>query len=640
MPDNRVFGQNLFATKTPTDQPYRYALWRYFVALGVLVLGLLYAMPNLYPPDHAVQIETDNAQLVIGTKFTAQARDLLEGEGIRVKRAALTRRGAQIHLFDDLDQIRAKDLLESRLNPVGMERQFIIALNLAPTTPQWLRDIGSKPMTLGLDLAGGIHFVLQVDMQSAIAKQLQDEVEKATSILRDENIRYIPGEDFVNDMGLQIPFIDENRRAEALTILEQSYGPPNYAMEEAETSGFPAVSISLTQDRLDEIEDAAIEQNLTGLRNRVNELGVAEPLVQRLGGSRIVIELPGVQDSSEAKRILDKFATLEFRLEASATERPSLIEILPYRGVNVRLLKENIVTGDNVTNAQQARDPESSLPQVNMQFDSIGGERINRATAPNIGRRMAIIFIEQRPVVVHTVVDGERVETTKIETTRRLISVATIQGALGYNSRITGISMRDAQELAILLRAGALAAPMYFVEERTVGASLGDENIDRGMLAVAIGLALVLVFMIVYYKAFGVIADICLTMNMIVLVAIMSLLGATLTLPGIAGVVLTVGMAVDANVLIFSRIREELKRAAPTVAIQNGYDRAFVTILDANVTTLFVALILLAIGSGPVAGFAVTLSIGIITSMFTSIFVSRGLVYLIYGNRIVRKIWI
>ena len=640
MPENRVFGQNLFGTRTPSDQPYRYPLWRYLFALFVLVFGVLYALPNLFPPDHALQLETDNAEVVIGTRFTSQVRDLLEGEGIPVKRAALTQRGCQIHLNNDVDQLRAKDVLESRLNPVGMERQFIIALNLAPTTPQWLRDLGSKPMTLGLDLAGGIHFVLQVDMQSAIAKQLRDESDKATSILREQNIRYTPGEDFVSELGVQIPFADEARRDEAMTLLEDSYGAPNYTIEESTFNGAPAVLIALTQDRLNEIEDAAIEQNLSGLRNRVNELGVAEPLVQRLGGSRIVIELPGVQDSSEAKRILDKFATLEFRLEASANDRPSQIEILPYEGVDVRLLKENIVTGDNVTNAQQARDPETSLPQVNMQFDSIGGERINRATAPNIGRRMGIIFIEQRPVVVNDIVDGERVERTKIETTRRLISVATIQGALGYNSRITGISMRDAQELAILLRAGALAAPMYFVEERTVGASLGEENIDRGMLAVVVGLAMVLVFMIVYYKVFGLIADICLTMNMVVLIAIMSLLGATLTLPGIAGIVLTVGMAVDANVLIFSRVREELKRSAPAAAIKNGYDRAFVTILDANITTLFVALILLAIGSGPVAGFAVTLSIGIVTSMFTSIFVSRGLVHLVYGNRAVRKIWI
>ena len=638
-PDQGI-GQSLFGNRPPPDQPYRYPLWRYLLALLVFVLGAIYALPNLYPPDHAVQIETDNASTVIGSRFTKQVRDLLETEGIPVKRASVTQRGCQIHLTSDEDQLRAKDFLERRLNPVGMERQFIIALNLAPTTPQWLRDMSSKPMTLGLDLAGGIHFVLQVDMQSAIAKQLNDEADKATALLRDANIRYLTGEDFVTDGGVQIPFADLSRRSEAFAILEETYGPPNYVIEEVEAFGAPAVLISLTQDRLDEIEDAAIEQNLTGLRNRVNELGVAEPLVQRLGSSRIVIELPGVQDSSEAKRILDKFATLEFRLEARVDDRPSQVEILPYQGVDVRLLKENIITGDNVVDATPGRDPDTSLPQVNMSFDSIGGQRINDATAPNVGRRMGIIFIEQRPVIVTEVVDGERVERTKIETSRRLITLPTIQAALGYNSRITGVTVRESQDISLLLRAGALAAPMYFVEERTVGASLGEENINRGMLAVTIGLALVLVFMIVYYKYFGLIADICLAMNMIVLVAVMSVLEATLTLPGIAGIVLTVGMAVDANVLIFSRIREELKKSAPAVAIKNGYDRAFVTILDANITTLFVALILLAIGSGPVAGFAVTLSIGIVTSMFTSIFVSRGLVHLIYGNRPVKKVWI
>ena len=640
MPNNRVLGQNLFGTRTPSDRPYRYPLWRYLLTIVIVSLGILYAMANLYPPDHAIQIETDNASTVIGTKFTRQVRDLLEAEGIPVKQAALTTRGSQIHFHNDLDQIRARELLELRLNPAGTERQFVVALHLAPTTPQWLRDIGSKPMTLGLDLAGGIHFVLQVDMNSVLQKQLTDESEKITQHLRDEKIRYISMESYIESGGVQVAFDNELIRMEAVAVLEEIYAAPNHNLEEVDFGGKPAVRVTLTDDRLQEIEDAAIDQNLTGLRNRVNELGVAEPLVQRLGGSRIVIELPGVQDSSEAKRILDKFATLEFRLEAQPNDRPSQVEIFEYQGVNVRLLKENIVTGDNVTNAQQARDPDTSLPQVNMEFDSVGGELINRATAPNIGRRMGILFIEQRPIVINEVVDGERVESTRIETSKELISIPTIQGALGYRSRITGISVRDAQELALLLRAGALAAPMYFVEERTVGASLGEENIERGLLAVVVGLALVLIFMAVYYKVFGIVADICLTLNLVILVAIMSVLEATLTLPGIAGIVLTVGMAVDANVLIFSRIREELKRSAPTVAIQNGYDRAFVTILDANITTLFVALILLAIGSGPVAGFAVTLSIGILTSMFTSIFVSRGLVHLVYGNRVVRKILI
>ena len=640
MPDNRVLGQNLFGSRTPPDQPYRYSLWRYFVALAVLVIGLLYAAANLYPPDHAIQIEVDNATTVIGTRFTSQVRDILETEGITVKQAALTTKGSQIHFNNETDQIRAKDYLEARLNPVGRQRQFVVALNMAPTTPQWLKDIGSHPMKLGLDLAGGINFVLQVDMASALAKQLNDEADKATAQLREEGLRYVPTDEYIVGTDVVVQFGDSFTRDQSLESLTDTYGPPYYTMNEIDYDGNPSLQISLSDSRLQEIEDAAIEQNLTGLRNRVNELGVAEPLVQRLGASRIVIELPGVQDSSEAKRILDKFATLEFRLEARPTDRPSQIEVFDYEGIEVRLLKEAMVTGDNVTNAQQAFDPETSLPQVNIQFDSIGGEKINRGTAPNIGRRMGILFIEQRPIVISEVVDGERVESTRIETSRRVISLATIQGALAFNSRITGINMRDAQELAILLRAGALAAPMYFVEERTVGASLGEENIDRGILAVVIGLSLVLIFMVVYYKVFGFIADICLAMNLVVLVAIMSILGATLTLPGIAGIVLTVGMAVDANVLIFSRIREELKRSPPNVAIQNGYDRAFVTILDANITTLFVALILLAIGSGPIAGFAVTLSIGIVTSMFTSIFVSRGLVYLVYGNRAVRKIWI
>ena len=400
------------------------------------------------------------------------------------------------------------------------------------------------------------------------------------------------------------------------------------------------IRVTITENRIDEIEDISIEQNLTGLRSRINELGVAEPLVQRLGSSRIVIDLPGVQDSTEAKRILDKFATLEFHLVAFPGDRPSEIEVLPYEGRQVRIRREVIITGENVTNAYPDRDSETSLPRVAITLDSEGGEKINEATAPNIGHQMAIVFIEQRPVVISEMVDGERVETTKIETDRRLISVATIQGALSYNSQITGISARDSQELALLLRAGALAAPMYFVEERTVGASLGQENIDRGMFAVVTGLVLVLIFMLVYFKVFGLIANIALTLNMVILVAIMSILEATLTLPGIAGIVLTVGMAVDANVLIFSRIKEELKHSPPFQAIPNGYDRAFLTILDANLTTLFVALILLTIGSGPVAGFAVTLSIGIVTSMFTAVFVSRLIVHVIYGRPSVKKIWI
>lgn len=600
---------------------------------------MIYAMSNLYAPDYAVQIQTDNARTEIGTRFLQQAINYLESEGVEVKDGELMVGGAQIRLPDDETQLRARALLERRLNPIGRERQFVIALNLAPTTPEWLQSLGSQPMTLGLDLAGGIHFVLQVNMESAIENQLEDELEKIKSILRDDNIRYVPSEDAIDERSLRIAFLSTETRQQAYELIEASYAGPNYEIELLDGER-PTIRVTMTEDRIEEIEDISIEQNLTGLRSRVNELGVAEPLVQRLGSSRIVIDLPGVQDSSEAKRIIDKFATLEFRLAAFPGDRPAQIEVMEYEGREVRIRREVIITGDNVTNAFPDRDAETSLPRVAIQLDSEGGEKINEATAPNIGHQMAIVFIEQRPVVYTEEVDGEIVERTRIETDRRLISVATIQGALTYNSQITGISARDAQELSLLLRAGALAAPMYFVEERTVGASLGQENIDRGMFAVVTGLLLVLLFMLVYFKVFGFVANIALVLNLVILVAIMSVLEATLTLPGIAGIVLTVGMAVDANVLIFSRIKEELKVSPPAVAIQNGYDRAFLTILDANVTTLFVALILLTIGSGPVAGFAVTLSIGIVTSMFTAVFVSRGIVHLIYGRPSVKKVWI
>jgi len=638
MADNGVFGQNLFGNRNNTKNPHHYSVWRYFVALFVLVLACIYAAPNLYPPDYALQIQADNSDLRIGASFMAGAATILADEGIRVKASNATGKGGLIRLGSDVDQLRAQSILDERLNPPGRDRQFVIALNLAQTTPAWLQDLGAQPMTLGLDLSGGIHFVLEVDMESAIAKAVADEAEKATNYLRQENIRYRASGNMVQGNLVRIAFATETTRDEALRRMRSTNEYDSIVASESQ--GSPAIEIGISDDMLATIEDVAIEQNLTGLRSRINELGVAEPLVQRLGRSRIVIDLPGVQDSSEAKRLLDKFATLEFRLVAKPEDRPSSLEVMPYEGRDRRLQRANIVTGDSVINANQGLDPETGLPQVNIELDSDGGERMNRATGPNIGHSMAIIFIEQKPVIAREVVNGEMVEKRSIREERRLISVATIQAALGYRFRITGLSMSEARDLALLLRAGALAAPMYIVEERTVGASLGEENIERGVRAVVIGFVLVLLFMLFYYKVFGLVANIALTMNLTVLVAVMSLLGATLTLPGIAGIVLTVGMAVDANVLIFSRIREELAQSAPSIAIQAGYGRAFLTILDANITTLLVALILLSIGSGPVAGFAVTLSIGILTSMFTAIFVSRGIVHLVYGRRQVQQVWI
>ena len=621
--------------------PGHIGAWRYVLLALVIGIGGLYATPNLFPPDFAVQVTADNAERSVNAELLAELEQLLGEAGIAALGSERTADGGLIRLAGSEDQLRASAVLRDHLNPLGEERQYVVALNLASTTPEWLRNLGGEPMALGLDLKGGAHFVLQVDMEQALGKRLSDEVEKIKDMLREQRVRYRRADDAVTGNTIRMGFVTADLRDRAIEVIEEEFRQPNYLLEETNVDGRPGFTITVQEARIDEIESNAIEQNLTGLRNRINQLGVAEPLVQKLGGSRIAIDLPGVQDSADAKRKINKFANLEFRLVAAANDRPSEIDEWPYEGRVVKLNKRVILTGDRVTHAVQGRDPESGLPQVNITLDSQGGEMFHDVTAPNIGRGMSVIFIEHKPIVTVEEIDGERVETLSSRPEKRVISVATIQAALGYNFRITGLSLREAQELAFLLRAGALAAPMYIVEERTVGASLGEENIERGMLAVVVGFILVLVFMAFYYKVFGLVADIALTLNLVILVAVMSLLGATLTLPGIAGIVLTVGMAVDANVLIFSRIREELKTRAPAQAVQAGYDRAFLTILDANVTTLFVALILLSIGSGPVAGFAVTLSIGIVTSMFTAIFASRAIVNLIYGgNRRVEKVLI
>ena len=627
MADRGVIGENLFGTRETGRGPLnRYPLWRYLLVLLVVVLGFVYAAPNLFPPDYALQISPDNSERRMDDAFVADAIVALEDAGVTVLGSELMPRGALIRVGSNDDQLRGRAALDAALNPAGEVRAFVVALNLASTTPGWLEGLGGKPMAKGLDLSGGIHFVLEVDVESALAKRLEDDAENVRVRLREERIRYLRTGEMVRDNAIRIGFADAASRDRALEVLAEDYPQPNYQTSDGEVGGRPGLVIEVDPAQIDEIEDYAINQNMVSLRNRVNEIGVSEPLVQRLGRNRIVVDLPGVQDASAAKRILDKFANLEFHLLAMPDDRPSEIEEMLYEGRPRRLQRSIIVTGDRVTNAKQGYDPQTSLPQVNITLDSIGGERMHDATAPNVGHSMAIVFIEQKPVKQ---ADGSVI----VRNDRRLISVATIQAALGYNFRITGLSGREAQELALLLRAGALAAPMRIVEERTVGASLGEENIERGMYSVGAGFLLVLIFMPLYYKVFGLIADLALTLNLIILVAVMSLLGATLTLPGIAGIVLTVGMAVDANVLVFSRIREEQTRVSPQRAIQAGYDRAFLTILDANVTTLFVALILLSIGSGPVAGFAVTLAIGIVTSMFTAIMGSRAVVNLVYGGR-------
>jgi len=620
--------------------PNTFSLWRYLLVAFIVVLGALYALPNLYPPDYALQIRPDNPELTTTPDLLDEARRILTDGGVNVIGTEIANGSGLIRLESNPAQLTGQALLRGRLNPnlqATGEADYIVALNRAPTTPQWLRDIGGKPISLGLDLSGGVHFLLQVDMETFLEKRGTITAATLSDLLFDNKIRAQVSNrrsPWAKGTTISIPFRSAEQREQALPILRDPQNLQGYTLEERQVKGSPGVVLTATDDYKRGLEDYAIDQNLQSLRNRVNELGVSEPLVQRLGRSRIVLDLPGIQDSAEAKKIINKFANLEFRLVAGTDVRASETEKFPYEGRDVPLLRRNIVSGDQVINAQQDYDPDSGLPQVSITLDSDGGKKMFDATKNNIGNQMAVLFLESKTRQIITVVDGVEETTLDTRETKRLINVATIQAALPHNFRITGLdSLGEARELALLLRAGALAAPMYIVEERTVGAQLGDENIKRGFQSLAVGLGLVALFMMVYYKFFGVAAVFALTANLLLITAIMSLLGATLTLPGIAGIVLTIGMAVDANVLIFSRIREELRERAPQAAIQAGFDRAFVTILDANITTFFVAIILFTIGSGPVKGFAVTLAIGIVTSMFTAIMGTRALVNLMYGGR-------
>ena len=608
-----------------------FALWQYLLIFTAVLIGAIYAAPNVFQPDPAIQIraldqraESDAAKQAL----SARMQTVLSEAEIAVKGVDFDGDSLMLRVNSDAAQLRAQQLATSVLNANGSN--YVVALASASTTPEWLKNLGGEPMNLGLDLFGGSHFLLQVNMEEYLERVILNSAESMRDTLIDERIRFTPGRDWVNGNAIEIAFRDDASRDLAEDALSDFQ---DFQVFSTDVDNNPGLRFVVTDDKIRALEDRAISQNLTSLRNRVNELGVSEPQVQRLGRERIVVDLPGIQDSARAKEILNKFANLEFRLEALPNARRSQIETYPYNGRDQDIMRRNIVTGNNVQDAQQSYDPETGQPQVNIELDNDGGRRMNEVTKDNVGRAMAILFIEQKPRVRKTEVDGELVEEFFTEEDRRLISVATIQSALGFSFRITGLSLREAQDLALLLRAGALAAPMYIVEERTVGAQLGDENIQRGWQSVAIGFVLVLIFMLVYYRWFGLAANVALTTNLVLLVAIMSVLGATLTLPGIAGIVLTVGMAVDANVLIFSRIREELKSHPPQRAIQAGFDRALLTITDANVTTFFVAIILLSIGSGPVRGFAVTLAVGIVTSMFTAILVTRALVNLMFGGR-------
>ena len=619
----------------------RFPLWKYLLIVVVLGIAFIYSAPNLYPDDPAVQITGAATSLNVTEADLNRASNALAEAGIEVKSASLDEqgRGGLLRLTDLEDQLPAKDVVRRALGDA-----YVVALNLAPTTPDWLRDVGASPMKLGLDLSGGVHFLLEVDMDKAIETRLNVYEGEVKSLLRKERVRYrsLP----LAENAVQLAFADEATLSAAQSLIRKNFN--DFELTSTERNGQHVLRLAITEAKLAEIREYSIKQNLTTVRNRVNELGVSEPLVQRQGANRIVVELPGVQDTAEAKRILGKTANLEFRLAAEADAARATTETFEFREEGrppVQLERNLIITGDQVTDAQASYD-ENGRPQVNIRLDGHGGDLMNRATRNNVGRSMAVVFIEQRPTTryVKQMVDGVeqevRVETFQEE--KKVISLATIQSPLGSQFRITGLDGQgESSELALLLRAGGLAAPMYFAEERTIGPSLGAENIQLGVEAAMWGFLFVAVFMVLIYKFFGILATVALLFNMIVLTALMSMLGATLTLPGIAGIVLTMGMAVDANVLIFSRIREEIANGMSIQrAIHEGFDRAFSAIVDGNLTTLLVGGILFAMGTGPIKGFAVTLSLGIMTSMFTAVIVTRAMVNLIYGGRDLKKLWI
>ena len=606
----------------------RYGLWKYILILIVLSFGVIYSLPNLYAPDPAVQVSYNNSSQPADLNLQERIESIIDSGALSSK-IEQNEDYVLVRLGNYEDQLKAKDLLSSDLGA-----DVIIALNLAPTTPAWLKDIGGEPMKLGLDLRGGVHFLMEVDTEAAIKNRQNGILQDIRRRLREEKIRYTNA--FVDeDLSIMLSFNSETNKDSADAFITENYpqflGSPN-------TNSANSMKLVLAEEQIEQIESDAIDQNLTTLRNRVNELGVSEPIVQRQGKKRIVVQLPGIQDTAEAKKILGKTATLEFHLEAQLDTPRSRKTSYPFKGNrdNPAFLQDAIILGGDQVATAQASFDENGLPQVNITLDGEGGSRMHRATRGNIGKRLGVLFVEQKTRTIYQRDEaGRQVPVQETYEVKEIISLATIRAALGTTFRITGLdSPSESSELALLLRAGALAAPMRFVEERTVGPSLGADNIQAGIFSMELGMTLVLFFILFYYRVFGVAASLALSFNIVLLVAVMSILSATLTLPGIAGIVLTVGMAVDANVLIFSRIREELKKGRkPLDAIDAGYNRAFLTIWDANVTTLIVAVILLSYGSGPVKGFAITLSIGIITSMFTAIMGTRAFVNLIYGSK-------
>jgi preprotein translocase subunit SecD len=609
----------------------RFPPWKYAMLVIALGLGLVYAMPNLFGDDPAVQISSIRG-FELDRELPARVESILEDAGIASGAVEVESRRMLVR-FDSVDrQGRAADILRPALGD-----DYVVALNLAPATPSWLRGIGAEPMTLGLDLQGGVHFLMQVDMEAARSQQLERFSGHIRNILRDDRIRYIRINVDRNVIVAELRSPEDRDRAMSL-IGRQLDELELEARDGSETFN---VRAQIDESVLRELQQNALRQNITTLRNRVNELGVSEPIIQQQGADRIVVQLPGVQDTAQAKRVLGSTATVQYRgvdeqndpFEAHRTGRvpPQSLLYFMRDGTPILLSRTVIASGDNLVHARAGFDQQTGQPNVVVNLDGEGARRMLEHTTQNVGNRMAVVFIEHRPETRE--VDGQEVHSTR--RVEEVISAAVTREPFGRSFQTTGLgSATEAAQLAMLLRAGALAAPMQIIEERTVGPSLGQDNIDQGFNSVIIGFILVLIVMAIYYKVFGLVANVALTANLVLIVALLSMLGATLTLPGIAGIVLTVGMAVDANVLIYERIREELKNGlSPAAAIKSGYEKAFSTIADANVTTLIAAVVLFMFGTGPIKGFAVTLSLGIVTSMFTAIIGTRGLVHLIYGRQ-------
>ncbi|MBO1923008.1 protein translocase subunit SecD [Thiomicrorhabdus sp. 6S3-12] len=614
----------------------QYPAWKYLLLVVVTVIGILYAMPNIFGDNPAVQVSPAKS-VEFNEQTRTQVAGILENANLAVKSSEFENGKFLIRFKNTEDQLKAKSLLKEALG-----RSAVVALNLAPATPAWLSGMGGQPMYLGLDLRGGVHFLMDVDMEAAVEKAYQRSVDEIKGRLREERVRYLPFE--AEKTQIEIAFASTEYFQSGAELLQNEFAD-RFIVTTDETTAKPRVTLRLTDKAIAETQKYALQQNITTLRNRINELGVAEPVIQQQGDRRIVVQLPGVQDTARAKEILGATATLEFRLvdekgDPLRAEKtgfaPNNASLEHFRdGRPILLQRQIIVSGENVINAQSSIDPQQGSPMVSVTLDGAGGRKMLATTKQNVGNRMAVLYIENR--VETEEIDGKKVK--KRITTKDVINAAVIRGQFADRFQITGLdSPQEAQDLALLLRAGALAAPMEIVEERTVGPSLGQDNINQGFMSVVVGFILVLILMVWRYKFFGMIANVALTLNLIVIVAVLSMLQATLTLPGIAGIVLTVGMAVDANVLIFERIREELKNGSIQNAIYSGYEKAFVTIADANITTLLAAIVLFSFGTGPIKGFAITLSIGIITSMFTAILGTRAIINWYYGNKRVEKL--